>query len=82
MLTGARVFVLCEPTRGVDVRARRELYGLIEGLRDDGCAVLIVSSDGEDLLSLCDRIAIVVDGRLTRFSRTTELSDAELEKIL
>ena len=59
-----RVFMLDEPTRGVDVGAKVEVYNLIGELAAAGAAVLIVSSDLLELLGLCDRIGVMRAGRL------------------
>jgi ribose transport system ATP-binding protein len=77
-----RVYVLCEPTRGVDVPTRREIYRLIGELRDGGAAVLVVSSDFEDLLSVADRMAVVDDGRVGPFRVPSDLSDTDLEAFI
>jgi ribose transport system ATP-binding protein len=61
-----RVFLLDEPTIGVDVGAREEIYGLIRGAAKGGAGVLAVSSDLAELLLLCDRISIVVDGAIVK----------------
>ena len=53
--------VLCEPTRGVDVGTRREIYAYVTKLADEGCAVMVVSSDMEDLEALSDRIVVIGD---------------------
>jgi ABC-type sugar transport system ATPase subunit len=58
------VLVLDEPTVGVDVGAKAEIYAKLRALRDAGQAVLIVSSDLEEVLAISDRIAIMVNGRL------------------
>ena len=55
------LYVLCEPTRGVDVSTRAEIYRLIRQVAQDGAAVLIATSDAEDLFAVCDRIGVVVD---------------------
>nr|WP_241267631.1 sugar ABC transporter ATP-binding protein [Streptomyces scabichelini] len=60
------VLVLCEPTAGVDVATRRQLYELIERQADDGMGVIVSSSDTEDLLALCTRVLVVRDGRIVR----------------
>jgi ribose transport system ATP-binding protein len=73
------VYVLCEPTRGVDVGTRSEIYRLIRQLAKGGAAVLVASSDAEDLFSVCDRVALVVDGRLQPLRPVAELSTSELE---
>ena len=76
------VYVLCEPTRGVDVGTRMEIYQLIEQLAEDGAGVLIVSSDSEDLFAVCDRIAVVNDGRLGAFLTAEETNPEELEAFI
>jgi ribose transport system ATP-binding protein len=73
------VFVLCEPTRGVDVGTRSEIYRLIRQLARGGAAVLVASSDAEDLFSVCDRVSLVTDGRLQPLRPVSELSPSELE---
>jgi ribose transport system ATP-binding protein len=73
------VYVLCEPTRGVDVGTRSEIYRLIRELARDGAAVLVASSDAEDLFSVCDRVALVVDGHLEPLRPISELTTSELE---
>ena len=60
----SRVLLLDEPTVGVDVGAREEIYALIREAAQEGSGVLVVSSDLAELMLLCDRISIVVDGRV------------------
>lgn len=60
------VLVLCEPTAGVDIATRLQLYDLIERQADDGTGVIVSSSDTEDLLALCTRVLVVRDGRIVR----------------
>src|SRR5690606_23076536 len=62
LLKEAGLYVLCEPTRGVDVDARAAIYQLIESLPDKETGVLVVSSDPEDLFAVCDRVAVVSGG--------------------
>jgi len=64
MSVSPRLFMLDEPTRGVDVGAKVEVYNLIGELAAKGAAVLIVSSDLLELLGLCDRIGVLRAGRL------------------
>ena len=61
-----RVLLLDEPTVGVDVGAREEIYGLVRAATEAGTGVLMVSSDLAELLLLCDRLSIVVEGRIVR----------------
>ena len=59
-----RVLILDEPTRGVDVGARNDIYELIETLADGGTAVLLISSDFDEVVRLSDRIAVMAGGHL------------------
>ena len=64
MSVSPKLFMLDEPTRGVDVGAKVEVYNLIGDLAEGGSAILIVSSDLPELLGLCDRIGVLRAGRL------------------
>jgi len=72
-----RVLLLDEPTVGVDVGAREEIYGVIRQAVRGGTGVLVVSSDLVELIELCDRISVVVDGRVVRTLMRGEIEDAE-----
>lgn len=75
------VVMLDEPTRGVDIAAKGEIHQLLYKVADGGSAVLVVSSDFEELLEICDRIAVVVDGRIVTWVDPTEASERELVEI-
>ncbi|HEY9787604.1 MAG TPA: sugar ABC transporter ATP-binding protein, partial [Candidatus Obscuribacterales bacterium] len=62
---GVTVFILDEPTRGIDVASKSEIYKLIDELAARGCAVLMVSSYLPELLGVCDRIAVMCRGVLS-----------------
>ena len=62
-----RVIILDEPTRGIDVGAKFEIYRLMRGLADAGVAVLMISSDMEEVIGVCDRIAVMHEGRISGF---------------
>jgi ribose transport system ATP-binding protein len=61
---GAKLFMLDEPTVGVDVGAKVEIYALVEKLAADGAAVLVSSSDPGELVGLCDRIIVMLRGKV------------------
>jgi ribose transport system ATP-binding protein len=73
---------LCEPTRGVDVGARAEIYSLIRELKKSGAAILVLSSDVQDLIELADRLGAIDDGRLSQLWETETLSPAQLTQLL
>ena len=60
-----RAILFDEPTRGIDVGARSEIYGLMRALADRGVAVLMVSSDMEEVIGVSDRIAVMHEGRIS-----------------
>lgn len=63
--SGSQVLILDEPTRGVDVGAKREIYDLMNELTNRGVGIILVSSDLPEILSMSDRIAVVYEGSLT-----------------
>ncbi|MEC4018714.1 sugar ABC transporter ATP-binding protein [Streptomyces sp. H27-D2] len=75
LLRGCRVLLLDEPTRGVDVGARAELYAVIRGLADDGMAVLLVSSEVPEVLGLADRVLVLREGRVVHTGPASELDE-------
>ena len=60
-----RVLLLDEPTRGIDVGAKAELYQLLAELAERGCAIVMASSELPELLNLCDRILVLREGRVS-----------------
>jgi ribose transport system ATP-binding protein len=58
------VLIVDEPTRGVDVGAKEDIYGLVRGVAERGCAVLVVSSEFEELLALCHRVLVMRAGAI------------------
>ena len=63
---GTQVLLLAEPTRGVDVGARADIYGVLEELREQGLALVLVSTDMEEVLALSDRVLVFERGRIAR----------------
>ena len=79
LATGPRVLLLDEPTRGIDVGAKAEIYRLLAELAGKGCAIVMASSELPELLNLCDRIVVLREGRLSAvFGR----EEATQERIL
>lgn len=74
-----KVLILDEPTRGVDVGARAEIYSIINRLAADGVGIIMISSELPELLGTCDRIMVMCEGRRTG---TLDVRDATQEKIM
>lgn len=70
-----RLLIFDEPTRGIDVGAKSEIYALIRKLAADGVAVLVISSDMEEVLGISDRIAVMHEGRITGTLARSEFSE-------
>ena len=75
LLRGCKVLLLDEPTRGVDVGARAELYSLIRSLADQGVAVLLVSSELPEVLGLADRVLVLREGRVVHTAPAATLDE-------
>ncbi len=75
LVHGTSVLLLDEPTRGVDVGARAEIYALIRRLADAGTAIVVVSSEIEEVLGLSDRVLVIADGRVLHITPATEIDE-------
>jgi ribose transport system ATP-binding protein len=82
LVHGCRVLLLDEPTRGVDVGARAELYKLIRELAADGVALVLVSSEMPEVLGLADRVLVLREGRVVHEAPADELTEADVLDIV
>ena len=73
------MLIMDEPTRGVDVGAKYEIYSLILDLAKNGSGVLCISSEMEELIGICDRILVMANGRITG---EVELKDFNQKRIM
>jgi putative multiple sugar transport system ATP-binding protein len=79
LFAGPRILILDEPTRGIDVGAKFEIYTIINELIDQGMSILIISSELPEILGMCDRIYVIAEGQqLGEFSQ----HEATAEKIM
>jgi ABC-type sugar transport system ATPase subunit len=78
--TNSQVVIFDEPTRGIDVGAKYEMYLLINELAAQGKAVIMVSSDLPELLGMCDRILVMKEGRLS--GEIVDVSRATQEQVM
>jgi len=77
--TEPAVLMMDEPTRGIDIQAKEQIFELVRSLAAQGLAVLFVSSELEEILDVCDRILVMVGGRITR---EVHAADIDLETLL
>lgn len=78
--TAPEVLLLDEPTRGIDINAKNEIYKLIDRLAAEGRAVVVVSSEMPEIMALSDRILTLASGRLTGCFERDEFSEEALLK--
>src|SRR5437660_12776950 len=79
LFTGSKILIFDEPTRGIDVGAKSEIYKLMNALAAQGVAIIMISSELPEVLGMSDRILVMHEGRITgELSR----ADATQEKIM
>ena len=72
------ILFLDEPTQGIDVGAKNEIYQIINELAEEGTSIIMVSSEMQENLSLCDRVITLYEGRVTGELRHEELSEESM----
>ena len=70
-----KVLIFDEPTRGIDVGAKQEIYDMLRGLADSGVAILMISSDMEEVIGVSDRIAVMHEGAISGFLDRSQFSE-------
>lgn len=73
-----KVLIFDEPTRGVDVGAKAEIYALMRDLAENGVAILMISSDMEEILHISDRVAVMHEGKLTGILERAECTEENI----
>ena len=82
LFSGPEVLILDEPTRGIDVGAKYEIYGIINELAEAGKAVIVISSEMPELLGISDRIYVMNDGRLVAEMPAKEASQEKIMRAI
>ena len=72
------MIILDEPTRGIDVGAKSEIYSIMNSLVKEGVSIIMVSSDLPEVLNMSDRIAVMCGGRITTILDRTEASQEKI----
>ena len=78
MTGNAKVFIFDQPTTGVDVGAKTEIYKQMIKLAKKGCGIIFISSEFEELLAICDRIAVMSKGKVVREFNAAGTTEQEL----
>lgn len=78
LLSQAKVYLLYDPTRGIDVGTKQEIYRLMRQLADEGLGLLFFSTDLSELVNLCDRTLVMYEGRIVSTLAGAELTESNL----
>ena len=81
LLNEPQILIMDEPTRGIDVGAKAEIYKIIKALAEEGKGIIFVSSELPEILSLCDRILVMNKGSLVGEFMNKDASEEEIMKL-
>lgn len=76
--TDPKILILDEPTRGIDVNAKREIYYIIRDLVKEGVSVILISSEMEEIIGLCNRVVVMKEGRITGVLEGDHINEEEI----
>jgi ribose transport system ATP-binding protein len=76
--TGSRVFIMNEPTRGIDVGSKVDIYQMMENLCEAGAGILMISSELPEIMSMSDRIIVISNGKVTGEVAREEVTQEKL----
>jgi ribose transport system ATP-binding protein len=78
LLNRPRILLLSDPTRGIDVGTKQEIYRLLRRLAEAGAAIVLYSTDHNELVGCCDRVLVMYEGRAVRWLEGPALNEHEL----
>ena len=78
LATSPKLLILDEPTRGVDVGAKKEIYGIIDSLAQSGIGIIMISSELPEIINMCDRVYVILDGALMGELQRNELTQESI----
>jgi ribose transport system ATP-binding protein len=78
LYAGAEVLIFDEPTVGVDVGAKAEIYRMMESLAREGKYIIVISSDNPELIAVCDRVGVMRDGKLVAVLEGEAISEENI----
>ena len=74
LLHNPEVLILDEPTRGIDVGAKYEIYKIMSDLAEQGVAIIMISSEMPEIIGMCDRVAVMSNGKVTGELESEEIT--------
>jgi ABC-type sugar transport system ATPase subunit len=78
LFSKARLLIMDEPTQGIDIGAKLEVYNVINELTTSGISIILISSDFPELLAMSDRVAVVRDGQILQVAEGQQLTEYQL----
>lgn len=78
LLAGPKVLILDEPTRGIDVGAKQEIYRIMQDIAKQGMAIIMISSEMLELIGMSDRIMVISEGKLSGILEKSEFSQQKI----
>ena len=78
LLTDCQVLILMEPTRGIDVGAKSEIYSMLRQLAARGIAILMITSETQELITLCDRAIVIYQGTISGALKSNDSGSAAI----
>jgi len=78
LLKDAKIFIFDEPTKGIDIGAKNEIYKKIKELAKKGKSIIVISSELEEITQLCDRVAVMCEGRITKIFDISEINQERI----
>jgi ribose transport system ATP-binding protein len=78
LMNRPKIILLNDPTRGIDVGTKQEIYALLQKLADAGAAIIFYSTDYDELIGCCDRVLVMYDGGIIRTLEGSEINEREL----
>jgi len=81
LASDSKILIMDEPTRGIDVGAKHEIYLLMNALAERGVGIIIISSEMEEILGMSDRMAVLYEGRVSGILEKPEFSQVNVMKL-
>lgn len=75
-----KIIIMDEPTRGIDVKAKAEIYAIMNDLTAQGCSIIMISSELPEIIGMCDRVVVMMEGKVTGMLGRAELSQEKIMK--